>query len=121
MAHQMMVQQQARHLMPTWVYLPSAPVGMKHYQTSKKNLNSLSQEQDRLGRETRATQALYTSTGAHDQQMMVLMQPMQAPRIATLPVPQIQSLELRLKNAGTMLKDQAMAQNLIYFGERERE
>ncbi len=93
-------------------------MGMKHYQTSKKNLDSLSQEWDHLGREMRAAQALYTSTGAHGQQQMVLMQPVQASRIAA---PQIQPSELRLRNAGTTLKDQVMAQNLIYFGERERE
>ncbi len=44
MAHQMMVQQQAGQLMLSWVYLPSAPTGVKHYQTSKKNLDSLSRE-----------------------------------------------------------------------------
>ncbi len=71
---QQQVQQQAGHLMPTCIYLPSAPVDTKHYQMSKKSLESLSQERDHLGRETRATQALYTSTGAHGQQQTVLMQ-----------------------------------------------
>ncbi len=120
MAHQMMVQQQAGQPLQTLVYLPSVPTGMKPYQMSKKNIDALSQEQDHLGRETRAAQALYTTTGMHGQQMSVLMQPVQASRITTLAVPQIQPLELHLKNAGTMLKDQAMAQNLIFFGERDR-
>ncbi len=102
------------------MYLPLAPTGVKHYQMFKKNLDSLSQEQDRLGRETRAAQALYTSTGAHGQQQTVLMQPALASGIAALLVPQIQPSELHLKNAGTMLKDQTMAQNLIFFGERAR-
>ncbi len=66
MVHQMQmsVQQQARHPMLTCVYLPSAPVGgMKLYQTSKKSVELLAQEQEHLGREMRAAQALYTSTG----------------------------------------------------------
>ncbi len=96
-------------------------MGVKHYQMLKKNLDSFSQEQDRLSRETRAAKALYTTTGAHGQQMMVLTQPTQASRIAAPAVPWIQLSELHLKNDGTMLKDQAMAQNLIYFGGRERE
>ncbi len=118
MVHQMMVQQQARQPMPSRVYLPSAPTGAKHYQTSKKNIDSLSQEWDHLGREVRAVQALYTTTGVHGQQMSVLMQPVQASGITALAVLQIQLQELCLKNAGTMLKDQALAQNLIFFGER---
>ncbi len=40
---------------------------------------------------------------------------MQASGIATPAVPRIQLQELRLKNAGTKLKDQALAQNLIIF------
>ncbi len=98
---QQQVQQQAGHPMPTQVYLPSAPMSLKHYQTSKKSLDSLSQEWDCLGRQTRAAQVLYTSTGAHDQQQMVLTQPVQASRIIAQPVPQIQPSELRLRNAGT--------------------
>ncbi len=68
----------------------------------------------------RATQALYTITGTHGQQMSVLMQPVYASGITTPAVPWIQPRELHLKNAGTMQKDQAMAQNLIFFRERDR-
>ncbi len=118
MQMQQQVQQQARHLVLTYVYLPSALVGMKHYQTSKKNINALSQEQEHLGREARAAQVLYTSTGVLGQPQMVLTQPTQVSGIIELPVPWIQLSELCLRNAGTMLKDQVMAQNLIFFGER---
>ncbi len=98
---QQQVQQQAGHLMPMCIYLPSAPVGgMKLYQTSKKSLEALSQEREHLGRETRAAQALYTSTGLLAQQQMVLMQPVQASGIAELPALQIQPSELCLRNAG---------------------
>ncbi len=107
--------------MPLWVYLPLAPTGVKHYQMSKKNIDSLSQEWDRLGRKVRASQALYTATGVHGQHMSVLMQPVQASMITVPAVPQIQPQELCLKNVRTTLKDQALAQNLIFFGERERE
>ncbi len=92
---------------------------MKHYQTSKKNLDLLSQDRDHLGRKTRSAQALYTTMGMHGQQQMVLMQPTQATGIAEPPIPWILPSELCLRNAGTTLKDQAMAQNLIYFRERE--
>ncbi len=71
MAHQMQqqVQQQAGHSMPMCVYLPLALVGgSKLYQTSKKSLEALSHEWEHLGRETRAAQALYTSTGPLGQQ-----------------------------------------------------
>ncbi len=83
MAHQM---QQAGHLMLVHIYLPSALVGgTKLYQMSKKSLESLSQEWERLGRETRAAQVLYASMGLLGQQQMVLMQPTQASGIAELP------------------------------------
>ncbi len=36
-------------------------------------------------------------------------------------MPWIQLEELRLRNAGITLKDQAMAQNLIYFTQREKQ
>ncbi len=119
MVHQMMVQHQARQPMPSRVYLPSALTGVMHYQTLKKNIDSLSQEWDHLDGEARATQALYTATGAHGQQMSVLVQPAQTSGIAAPAVLQVQPQELHLKNARTMLKDQALAQSLIFFGERE--
>ncbi len=102
-------------------YLPSTLSGVRYYQTSNKSITSLGQEWDRLGREARAAEELYTATSPLSQQMSMLMQPAQASRIAALPVPQIQPQELHLKNAGTALSDQAMAQNLIIFGERECE
>ncbi len=120
MVHQMMVQQQAGHPMLSWVYLPSAPTGVKHYQTSMKNIDSLSQEWDHLGREARAAQVLYTTTGMHGQETSFLMQPAHASGITAPVVPWIQLQELCLKNAGTTLMDQALAQNLIFFRERER-
>ncbi len=52
---------------------------------------------------------------------MVLMQPAQATGIVKLPVPWIQLEELCLRNARVPLKDQAQAQNLIYFAEREKQ
>ncbi len=48
------------------------------------------------------------------------MQPAQPTGIAELLVPQIQVDELHLRNAGVSLSDQAMAQNLIYFVQREQ-
>ncbi len=53
------------------------------------------------------------------QQQTVLMQPVQTSGIDELLALQIQPSELCLRNAGVTLKDQAMAQNLIYFVERE--
>ncbi len=107
--------------MPMHVHLPLPLVGSPRlYQTSKKILTTLSQERDHLGREMRAAQALYMHMGTTGQQQTVLMQPTQETRIAELPVPWIQPLELHLKNAGVALKDLAMAQNLIFFGEREQ-
>ncbi len=104
------------------VFLPSAPMGvLKLYETSQKSLNVGSQERKHLSREARAAQALYMHTRRMGQTQMVLTQPAQATGIAEPPVPQILPLELRLKNAGVVLKDQAMAQNLIFFGERERQ
>ncbi len=94
---------------------------MKYYQTSHKSVTSLGQEWDCLGREVRAAKALYTATGPLGQQMPMLMQLAQPFRIATPPVPRIQPQELHLKNARTALRDQAMVQNLIVFGERECE
>ncbi len=88
---------------------------------SKKNIDSLSQERDHLGREARATEALYTATRPEGQRLLELMQPAQASRITAPAVARIQLQELCLNNARTMLKDQALAQNLIFFGERERE
>ncbi len=121
MAHQMQVQQQAGHPMPTHVFLPSAPMGVpKLYQTSQKSLNAGSQEWEHLSREARATQVLYTHTGRMGQTQTVLMQPAQVTGIAEPPVLQIQPSELHLRNAGVVLKDQAMAQNLLFFMERER-
>ncbi len=58
--------------------------------------------------------------GTMGQQQTVLMQPAQVTGIAELLVPWIQLAELQLKNAGVTLKDQAMAQNLIFFEDRER-
>ncbi len=49
------------------------------------------------------------------------MQLAQASWITAQAVPQIQLQEMRLKNAGTRLKDQALALNLIIFSEQERE
>ncbi len=112
------VQQLQGQLPPAQVYLPSAPSGMKYYQTLHKSVTSLGQEWDHLSREARAAEELYTTTGPLGQRMSMLMQLAQASRIAALPVPQIQLQELHLKNAGTALRDQAMAQNLIIFGER---
>ncbi len=63
MVHQMQVQQQAGHLMPMHVFLPSAPMGIpKLYQTSQKSIKVGSQEWEHLGREARATQVLYMHT-----------------------------------------------------------
>ncbi len=121
MQMQQQVQQQAGHPMLMCVFLPSASMGvLKPYKTSQKSLNAGSQEWEHLSREVRAVQALYTYTGRMGETQMVLMQPAQATGIAELPVPQILPSELRLKNAGVALKDQAMAQNLLFFGERER-
>ncbi len=109
MVRQMQVQQQAGHPMPMRIFLPSAPMGVpKLYQTSQKSLNMGSQER-----------VLYTHTGRMGQTQTVLMQPVQATGITEPPVPQILPSELRLKNARVKLKDQAVAQNLLFFGERE--
>ncbi len=106
---------------PTQVYLPSALATVKHYPTSLKNVTSLGQEWDHLSREARAAEALYTITGMQGQRLPVLMQPAQASGIAGLTLLLIQPQDLHLKNAGTRLKDQALAQNLIILGKRERE
>ncbi len=82
---------------------------------------SLEQEHDHLGREARAAKDLYTVTGEMGQKLPVPMQPVQASGIAAQAVPWIQPQEMHLKNAGTRLKDQVLAQNLIIFSERERE
>ncbi len=119
--HWLLVQQLQGQPPLAWVYLPSTPSRVKYYQTSNKSIMSLSQERDCLGREVRAAEVLYTATGPLCQQMSMLMQPVQASRIAAPPVPQIQPQELCLKNARTALRDQVMAQNLIIFGERECE
>ncbi len=121
MACRLSVQQIAGQPQLSQVYLPSALSSVKHYQTLKKKVMSLGQEQDRLSWEVRAAEALYTVTGVQGQRLSVLMQPVHASGIVTLVVPRIQLQELCLKNAGTRLKDQALAQNLIIFGERERE
>ncbi len=108
--------------MPTCIFLPSAPMGVpKLYETSQKSLNAGSQKREHLSREARAAQALYTHTGRMGQTQTVLMQPAQASGIDEQPVPQILPSELHLKNAGVALKDQAMDQNLIFFGEREQQ
>ncbi len=120
MACRLSMQQMAEQPQLARVYLPSALTSMKHYQTSKKNVTSLGQERDCLGQEARAAEALYTITGAQDQKLPVLMQPVQASGIITPAVPWIQPQVQRLENAGTRLKDQALAQNLIIFRERER-
>ncbi len=104
------------------VYLPLALMGSpKLYQMSHKSLTVLGQEWEHLGQEMRAAQAPYTHTGTMGQMQTVLMQPTQATRIIELPVPWIQLSELHLKDTGVMLKDQVMAQNLLFFGERECE
>ncbi len=120
MQMQQWVQQQARHPTPMRVFLPSAPMGvLKLYETSQKSLNAGSQEREHLSREARAAQALYMHTGMMGEIQTVLMQPVQAIGIAEPPVLRILPSELHLKNAGVALKDQAMAKNLIFFGERE--
>ncbi len=58
--------------------------------------------------------------GTMGQMQMVLMQPAQATGIAEPLVPWILPSELHLKNAGVALKDQVMAQNLLFFGERKQ-
>ncbi len=49
------------------------------------------------------------------------MQPAQPTGIAELLVPWIQADELCVRNAGVSLKDQTMAQNLIYFMQQEQQ
>ncbi len=73
-----------------------------------------------LNREARAAQALFMHTGRMGETQMVLTLPAQVTGIAQLLMPRIQLEELHLRNAGVALKDQAMAQNLILFMEREK-
>ncbi len=77
---------------------------------------------EHLNQEMRAGQALFTE---HSRLLgmtwAVLMQPAQLTRIAEPLVLQIQADELRLRNAGVNLRDQAMAQNLVYFMQREQQ
>ncbi len=119
---QQRVQQQAMHLAQTRIFLLSAPMGTpKLYETSKKSLAGGTDEWERLNREARATQALFTHTGKMGETQMVLTQPAQATRIVEPPMPRIQPEELRLRNASVALKDQARAQNLVFFVEKEKQ
>ncbi len=116
------MQQQAGQLQATRVYLPSAPTSVKPFQMSTRNVMSLAQEHEHLGREVRASVELYMVTGDQGQKLPVLLQPVQASeRAADEEVPTIQLQELCLRNAGPRIRDQALAQNLIIFNKREKD
>ncbi len=120
MQMQQKVQQQTMHPMQTCIFLPSAPMGVPEpYETSKKSLTAGTDEWECLNREVRAAQALFMHTGRMGKTQMVLMQPVQATGIAELLMLRSQPEELHLRNAGVALKDQVMAQNLIFFMERK--
>ncbi len=74
-----------------------------------------------LNQETRAGQALFTESGLMGTTRVVLMQPAQLTGIAKPLMPWIQVDELHLRNAGVSLREQAMAQNLIYFMQWEQQ
>ncbi len=120
-ARRLSMQQIAGQPQLSWLYLPSTPTSVKHYKTLKRSMASLGQERDHLSREARATEEHYTATSELGQTLPVLMQPAQASGITTQAVPRIQAQELCLKNAGARLRDQALAQNLINFSQREKE
>ncbi len=65
--HRLSVQQMAGQPQPMQVYLLSALSGVKYYQMLNKRIASPSQEWDRLSREVRAAEALYTTTGPEGQ------------------------------------------------------
>ncbi len=126
MAHQMQtqqrIQQQALQLVPVHVFLPSVPAGTpKPFEMTKKSLAVGIDEREHLSQETRAAQALFMQYGQLGMAQAVLTQPAQATGIAEPPMLWTQLEELHLKNAGVSLKEQAMAQNLIYFMQREQQ
>ncbi len=116
---QQRIQQQALQPAPVRVFLLSAPAGTpKPFEMTKKSLAAGIDEWEHLNQETRAAQALFTQYGQLGMAQAVLMQPVQVTGIVEPPMPWIRPDELRLRNAGVSLKEQAMAQNLIYFVQR---
>ncbi len=119
---QQRVQQQAMHPAQMCIFLLSAPAGTpKPFETSKKSLAAGNDEWEHLNQEARAAQVLFTHVGRLGETQVVLTQPAWATGIVEPPMPRIQPEELHLRNAGVALKDQAMAQNLIFFVEREKQ
>ncbi len=113
------LQQQALQPPPACVFLPSALVGApRPFEMTKRSMMAGNDKQERLNQETRAGQALFTEFGRILGMMRaVLMQPTQPSGINELRVPRIQGDELRMRNAGVSLIDQARVQNLKYFSE----
>ncbi|MCP4539093.1 MAG: hypothetical protein GY832_18310, partial [Chloroflexi bacterium] len=100
-----------------------APMGaLRAFETTKRSLALGNNEWARLDRETRAGEVLYTQHGeVPGTTQVVLQQPVQPTGNNEPRVPQIQDDELRVRNAGANLRDQARAQNVTYFLERDKQ
>ncbi len=93
------------------------------FQTSTKSLALGTAEQEHLDREARAGTDRYTQQGEIVGMMrVVLQQPAQPTGRTDEPmVPRIRLDQLRMRNAGVHLREQARVQNLEFFREREQE
>ncbi|MCP4549556.1 MAG: hypothetical protein GY835_24125, partial [bacterium] len=107
---------------PACVYLPSALMGApRSFETTKKSLALGSDERERLDREVRAGEVLYTQHSRIAGMSRAVLQQLAQPSGNDEPkVPRIQEDELRLHNAGVNLWDQARVQNIKHFMEREQ-
>ncbi|MCP4545596.1 MAG: hypothetical protein GY835_03890, partial [bacterium] len=126
MARQLQVQyqlsQQDLQPAPAHIYLPSALMGaLRAFQTTKRSLALGNDQWARLDRETRAGEVLYMQHGeVPGTTWAVLQQPVQPTGNNEPRVPRIQDDELRVRNAGANLRDQARAQNVTYFLEGDK-
>ncbi len=107
---------------PARVCLPSAPMGApRSFETTKRRLALGSNEWERLDREVRSSQELFTQYGGIvGTTRVVLAQPAQPSGVNEPRVPQLQEDELRMHNAGVNLHDQARVQNVTYFVEWDK-
>ncbi|MCP4546614.1 MAG: hypothetical protein GY835_09140 [bacterium] len=121
---QYQLSQQDLQPMPACVFLPSAPMGApRAFQTGTKSLALGAAEWEHLDREARAGTDWYTQQGEIAGTVRaVLQQPVQPTGRTDEPmVPRIRPDQLRVRNAGVHLREQARVQNLEFFRDREQE
>ncbi len=108
---------------PACTYLPSALMGApRSFETMKRSLALGTDERERLEWEVRASEVLCMQYGGiPGTTRAVLQQPPQPTGNNEPRVPRIQDDELRMRNAGANLRDQARVQNVKHFMERDKQ